>query len=94
MGMISDVGFASRRPDVQRSLQRNDVYGTTQEDLTKLLDIAFTVPSADAAERFDPCSGAHLLQGLEHIRIYQPDPNAEFIWSSDPWFSRHLELIA
>jgi len=94
MGMISDVGFASRRPDVQRSLQRNGVYGTTQEDLTKLLDIAFTVPPADAADRFDPCSDAHLLQGLEPIRIYRLDPNAEFIWSSDPRFSRLVRAIA
>ncbi|KAE8839561.1 hypothetical protein HRS9122_06166 [Pyrenophora teres f. teres] len=94
MGMISDVGFASRRPDVQRSLQRNGVYGTTQEDLTKLLDIAFTVPRANSVDRFDPWSDAHLLQGLEPVKIYQLDPNAEFIWSSDPRFSRLVRAIA
>ncbi|KAJ4288038.1 hypothetical protein N0V90_012054 [Kalmusia sp. IMI 367209] len=67
MGMISDVGFASSRDDIHRSLSRNVIYGTPAPELIKFLDTAFTSPGATNSP-FDPLADAHLLISLEPKR--------------------------
>ena len=49
--------------------------------------------SLQPRRQFDPWSDVNLLQGLEPVKIYQLDPNVEFIWSSDPRFSRLVRAI-
>jgi NADP-dependent 3-hydroxy acid dehydrogenase YdfG len=95
MGMILDVGVASTREDIQRSLLRNGVYGTTEPELVKLLDVAFTAPP-QLDDRFDALAGSHLLVGLEPSKIYEADKNGvgmDFAWSSDPRFGRVVQAI-
>ncbi|KAF2656390.1 hypothetical protein K491DRAFT_778066 [Lophiostoma macrostomum CBS 122681] len=95
MGMILDVGFASSREDIQRSLLRNGVYGTTEPEMIKLLDATFTAPPR-LDDRFDPLAGAHLLVGLEPSKIYEADKKGvgmDFAWSSDPRFGRVVQAI-
>lgn len=95
MGMISDVGFASSREEIQRSLLRNGVYGTSESELIRLLDATFTAqPMLD--DRFDALAGAHLLVGLEPSKIYEVDKKgigADFAWSLDPRFGRVIQAI-
>lgn len=95
LGMILDVGFASNREEIQRSLLRNGVYGTSEPTLARLLDAAFTArPLLD--DRFDALAGAHLLSGLEPSKIYEVDKKgvgADFAWSSDPRFGRIIQAI-
>ena len=95
LGMILDVGFASSREEIQRSLLRNGVYGTPEPDLTRLLDAAFTAPLT-LNDPFDPLAGAHLLSGLEPSKIYAVDKKGlgeDFAWSSDPRFGRIIQAI-
>ncbi|KAF2705690.1 hypothetical protein K504DRAFT_460398 [Pleomassaria siparia CBS 279.74] len=96
LGMILDVGFASSRQEIQRSLTRNGVYGTSELDFVQLLDSAFTAQSTWPNNRFDSLAGAHLLAGLEPRKIYEVDKNgagADFAWSSDLRFGRVLQAI-
>ncbi len=95
LGMILGVGFASSREEIQRSLLRNGVYGTSEADLTRLLDAAF-VAQPTQTDKFDALSKAHLLTGLEPSKIYEVDKKgvgAEFAWSSDPRFGRVRQAI-
>ena len=70
--MILDVGFASSREEIQRSLLRNGVYGTPEPQFTWLLDAAFTAPPM-LNDRFDTLAGAYLLGGLRLSKIYEVD---------------------
>lgn len=95
MGMISDVGFASSREDIHRSLTRNGIYGTSSPELVTLLDVAF-MSSGAVNSPFDPLADAHLLVGLEPRKIYNLDKTSagtEFPWSHDPRFGRLLQSI-
>jgi NAD(P)-dependent dehydrogenase (short-subunit alcohol dehydrogenase family)/aryl carrier-like protein len=96
LGMILNVGFASSREEIQRSLTRNGVYGTSELDLIQLLDSAFTVQPNSSKDPFDHLAGAHLLAGLEPRKIYEVDRKgvgADFAWSSDPRFGRIIQAI-
>lgn len=95
LGMILDVGFASSREDIQRSLVQNGVYGTTELDLVRLLENAFTAQLV-LDERFDLLAGAHLLAGREPSKIYEidkKDASTDFAWSSDPRFGRITQAL-
>jgi aryl carrier-like protein len=96
LGMILGVGFASSRDDIQRSLIRNGVYGTSESELIRLLDIAFTAPRLSINESFDPWAGAHLLSGIEPSKVYELDKSGQgkdFAWSVDPRFGGILQAI-
>ncbi|KAJ8109439.1 hypothetical protein OPT61_g7460 [Boeremia exigua] len=88
-------GFASSCDDIQRSLLRNSVCGTSEPELVKLLDAAFTaLPQLN--DRFDALAGAHLLVGLEPSKIYEADKKGvgmDFAWSADPRFGRVVQAI-
>ncbi|KAF2233362.1 hypothetical protein EV356DRAFT_448529 [Viridothelium virens] len=97
-GMILDVGFASSRPEIQRALTRNGVYGTTQPELLRVLDIAFASSPSIGCDPVpsDPLAGAHLLCGLEPSQIHALDPShlgAEFVWARDRRFAYVMQGI-
>ena len=97
LSLLSDVGFAGDRRDLQRSLQRNGVYATSQEELFELLDVALSqqIPDIDNASKFDPFCRSHLLCGLEPSKIYElkTDQNIDFTWEADARLSYVLQAI-
>ncbi|KAF2197579.1 putative polyketide synthase [Delitschia confertaspora ATCC 74209] len=95
LGMISDVGFASSRPHIQRSLIRNGIYGTHSSDVVKLLDIAFTSSNPDLDVSYSSTHST-ILCGLEASKIYELDKEnlgEDFVWASDPRFASLLQDI-
>ena len=41
LGLILEIGTAVSQPEVQRTINRNDIYGTTEAELLKLIEAAF-----------------------------------------------------
>lgn len=96
LGVISDIGFLHQRPEVQRALMRNSVYGTSEADFLKLLEAAFIVQNIEPAWASDPFSRAHLLTGLEPsklVDLYQKGLAAEFTWHTDARFGCLLQSV-
>ncbi|KAI9661631.1 MAG: hypothetical protein M1821_008869 [Bathelium mastoideum] len=94
LGMVLDVSHASTRPDIQHSLVRNGIYGTTESELVLLLDSIFTpIPprvTTNTTHYSDDFADAHALSGLEPSKIRALDPaglGADFVWSTDPRFA-------
>ena len=96
LGMISDIGFLHQRPEVQKALMRNSLYGINERDLLKLLDAAFAAPKMGPNLDSDSLSRAHLLTGLEPCRLvdlYQKGLATEFTWSTDARFASLLQAV-
>ena len=99
LGLLSDVGYASDRRDLQRSLNRNGVYATTQDELFKLLDVALSsqqnTADTDNPSNFDPLCKSHLLCGLEPSKIHALKSNQkiDFTWEVDARLSHVLQAI-
>ena len=97
LGMILEVGFVSRLPEVQKSLMRNGVYGTGQLEFLKLLEASFVEQTPDPKwSAMDPLASSHLLTGLEPIKLdqlYRKGLAAEFTWHTDGRFGRLLQAL-
>ena len=96
LGMISDIGFLHRRPEVQKALMRNSLYGINERDFLKLREAAFVAPRTGPGSDGDPLSGAHLLTGLEPGRLvdlYAKGLAADFTWSTDARFAGLLQAV-
>lgn len=97
LGMILEVGFVSQLPEVQKSLMRNGVYGTGQLEFLKLLEASFVAQAPDPKwSATDPLASAHLLTGLEPIKLdqlYRKGLAAEFTWHTDARFGRLLQAL-
>ncbi|KAL9027875.1 MAG: hypothetical protein Q9196_003666 [Gyalolechia fulgens] len=98
LGMILEVGFVSALPEVQKSLMRNGVYGTGETEFLKIFEASFIQPSAPTQPAAaDPYAAAHLLTGLEPIKLdelYRQGLAADFTWHTDARFSLLLQAIA
>lgn len=99
LGMILEVGFVSSLPEVQKSLMRNGVYGTGENEFLKIFEASFIQQSApmDRAAAADPHAASHLLTGLEPIKLdglYRQGLAADFTWHTDARFSLLLQAIA
>lgn len=98
LGMILEVGFVSHLPEVQKSLMRNGVYGTGQLEFLKLLEASFVEQQAPDPNwsATDPLARAHLLTGLEPVKLdqlYRKGLAAEFTWHTDARFGRLLQAL-
>ncbi|KAL9011376.1 MAG: hypothetical protein Q9173_003774, partial [Seirophora scorigena] len=98
LGMILEVGFVSSLPEVQKSLMRNGVYGTGENEFLKIFEASFIQqsPSTDLIAT-DPHAASHLLTGLEPIKLdelYRQGLAADFTWHTDARFSLLLQAIA
>jgi NAD(P)-dependent dehydrogenase (short-subunit alcohol dehydrogenase family)/aryl carrier-like protein len=87
LGLVSDVGVAGAREDLQRSIQRNGIYGNTVAEIVQQVEMAFTSDDAVGGVTQDPLSSGHLLTGLAPKKLFELDGGGaatEFIWSADP----------
>ena len=95
-GLILDVGVASQREDLQRSLNRNGLYGTHEKELHKLLESAFLAQAGKPEYGQDPRAGAHLLTGLEPNKALELDKKgqgADFPWFNDVRFGSIVQAM-
>jgi hypothetical protein len=64
LGLVSDVGMAGAREDLQRSIKRDEIYGNTVAEIVQLGELVFTSGHADGGVTQDPLNSGHLLTGL------------------------------
>jgi acyl carrier protein len=64
-GLIHEVGELGRRIDVQNSMSRNGLYGTTESGFLQLLDAAFLPDLSMERGNHDCLSTAHTVTSLE-----------------------------
>lgn len=102
LGMILEVGFVSHLPEVQKSLMRNGVYGTGENEFLKIFEASFSQhsttadPSSHKWGSEDKGASSHLLTGLEPIKLddlYKNGHAADFTWHTDARFSLLLQAI-
>ncbi|MCJ1377213.1 hypothetical protein MMC17_000305 [Xylographa soralifera] len=96
LGMILEVGFVSHRPEVQKQLLRNGVYGTNELDFLKIFEASFVEQSVDPDWQYDSLAKGHLLTGLEPLKLvelYKKGLAAEFTWHTDARFGNLLQAI-
>ena len=96
LGMISDIGFLHQRPEVQKALMRNSLYGISECEFLKLLEAAFAAQTMGPEGDGDPLSKAHLLTGLEPsklVELHRKGSVTEFTWNTDARFSGLLQAI-
>jgi len=96
LGLIVDVGVAGIREDLQRSINRNGIYGNTISQIMQLLDVVFVSDQAGKSADPDPLSSGHVLTGFEPIKLSELDNNgaaADFTWSADPRMQRVAQAV-
>ena len=95
-GLILGAGVASERLDLQRSLNRNGLYGTHEVEFHKLLESSFLSQNSKLVHTHDPYASAHLLTGLEPSRILDLDKKslgADFPWYNDVRFATIVQAM-
>ncbi|KAL8656993.1 MAG: hypothetical protein Q9226_002364 [Calogaya cf. arnoldii] len=101
LGMILEVGFVSHLPEVQKSLMRNGVYGTNENEFLKIFEASFlqqTIPTNSTTKwsTKDAAATSHLLTGLEPIKLdtlYKSSGSTDFTWHTDARFSLLLQSL-
>lgn len=99
LGLIMGVGVAGTREDLQRSINRNGIYGNTISEIIQLLDVAFAnAPFDKRNERTNglPLTSGHILTGFEPQKLSELDndgPATDFLWSSDPRMQRIAQSV-
>ena len=84
LGMITDVGYLSKHPEIEAKLSRSGISALNEEEMLQVIDYALT-PLDQQLEHFDICSQAHVLTGLENL-----DSNSDlgFGYEGTPPFAR------
>ena len=100
LGAIDDAGYLCSRPEVQKALLRNSIYGTSSAELLRLLEAAFLTPYAAAASnennKFDALAMCHLITGLEPSKLaelYKTGLGTGVAWHADARFSGLLQAV-
>jgi short-subunit dehydrogenase len=96
LGLILGVGVAGIREDLQRSINRNGIYGNTISEIMQLMDMAFTTVQLDKGVTRDPLSSAHVLTGFEPRKLSELDNDGaatDFTWSADPRMQRIAQAV-
>jgi KR domain/Phosphopantetheine attachment site len=92
LGLILEVGLATRLPEVEKSLVRNGVYGTGELSFLRLIEGAFVPQCVGDEWKCDPFAQAHLLTGLEACKLLQTSSDG-LHWHADPRVRRVLQSM-
>ncbi|KAL8758325.1 MAG: hypothetical protein Q9199_001581 [Rusavskia elegans] len=95
LGVILEVGSAVS-PEVQRTMRRNHIYGTSEAEFLKLMEAAFVPQPLVQEPDCNPTAQAHLVTGFEPgklVEMYAKGFSSDIAWPSDPRHSILMQRI-